>query len=239
MDDFRKIIYVVLVGFILIIVFWVSFVTLSGCGFALNCAAAAPKVDRTSIPTLIPATLPLPTHASIPTVVAVKPVLSLSTATLPPSVSPVAQPATAAETSPTSSPSAAQTQAEPEATTEEIARPSNPGGPGEAINLTGNAAAGATVFAENCETCHNTEGKGGIENAGSADGTVPPLNPIDPTIKSPDYKTFATNLDLFIQHGSTPEGVSPERSMPAWGDLGKLTQQQIADVIAYIISLNQ
>ncbi len=233
MDDFRKIVYGVLAGFVLLIVFWISFVTLSGCGFALNCAGAAPKVDRTSIPTLIPATLPLPAHASVPTAVPARPVLSLSSLTLPPSVTAVAPPQTATGTSP-----AAQTQAEPEAT-EEVARPSNPGGPGDAIQLTGDAAAGATVFTQNCETCHNTEGKGGIENSGSADGTVPPLNPIDPTIKSPDYATFATNLDLFIQHGSTPEGVNPERTMPAWGDLGKLTQQQIADVIAYIISLNK
>src|SRR5574341_191484 len=55
MDDFRKIVYGVLAGFVLTIVLWISFVALSGCGFALNCAAAAPKVDRTPIPTLIPA----------------------------------------------------------------------------------------------------------------------------------------------------------------------------------------
>jgi hypothetical protein len=58
MDDFRKIIYGVLIGFVLILVVWISFLALTGCGFALNCAAALPKVDRTSIPTLIPATLP-------------------------------------------------------------------------------------------------------------------------------------------------------------------------------------
>lgn len=238
MDDFRKIIYGVLAGFILTIVLWVSFVTLSGCDFALNCAGAAPKVDRTPIPTLIPATLPLPIHASVATFAIVKPAFSLSTVTNPPSVTTAAQQATSTEALSTSFPGAAQTQTGTKAS-EQVARPSNPGGPGEAINLTGDAAAGATVFAENCATCHNTEGKGGIENAGSADGTVPALNPIDPTLKSPDYQTFATNLDLFIQHGSTPEGINPERSMPAWGDLGKLTQQQIADVIAYIISLNK
>ena len=75
-------------------------------------------------------------------------------------------------------------------------------------------------------------------NAGSSDGTVPSLNPIDSTIKSPDYKTFASNLDLFLEHGSTPEGVGPVFKMPAWGDLGALTPQQIADIIAYLISLN-
>jgi mono/diheme cytochrome c family protein len=56
---------------------------------------------------------------------------------------------------------------------------------------------------------------------------------------SSDYETFAYNIDLFIQHGSTPAGPNPSVAMPAWGDSGVLTQQQIADVIAYIISLNQ
>jgi mono/diheme cytochrome c family protein len=49
---------------------------------------------------------------------------------------------------------------------------------------------------------------------------------------------FARTLDLFIEHGSTPEGPNPKDVMAAWGDDGKLTPQQIADVIAYIVSLN-
>ena len=136
-----------------------------------------------------------------------------------------------------SPPTAAQTQTEPEAT-EEGARPSNPGEPGDAINLTGDPNSGQQIFAANCQTCHASQGKGGNPNPGSSDGTIPALNPIDLTIKNSDYKTFATNLDLFIQHGSTPEGSSPTFSMPPWGDKNALTQQQIADVIAYIISLN-
>jgi mono/diheme cytochrome c family protein len=68
---------------------------------------------------------------------------------------------------------------------------------------------------------------------------VPPLNPIDPTLVNPDYKTFAYNLDLFLEHGSVPEGTEPVRSMPAWGDNRALTPQQIADVIAFVISLNK
>ena len=76
-------------------------------------------------------------------------------------------------------------------------------------------------------------------NPGSDDGTVPPLNPIDPTLVDPDYKTFAYNLDLFLQNGSTPEGPNAAFQMPAWGADDGLSQQQIADVIAYIISLNQ
>jgi mono/diheme cytochrome c family protein len=103
-------------------------------------------------------------------------------------------------------PGASQTQTEPEAT-EEIARPSNPGGPGAAIDLTGDATSGQQIFATNCQTCHNAEGKGGIPNPGSTDGTVPSPNP-----------TF---------------------SMPPWGDKKALNPQQIADVIAYLISLNK
>ena len=59
MDDFRKILYGVIIAFIVVILGWVSFVTFSGCGSSLNnCNAASQKVERTSIPTLIPATLP-------------------------------------------------------------------------------------------------------------------------------------------------------------------------------------
>ncbi len=61
MDDFRKILYGVIIGFIAIIVGWVSFLTYSGCGFSLdNCNASVPKIQRTSIPSLVPATLPAP-----------------------------------------------------------------------------------------------------------------------------------------------------------------------------------
>jgi mono/diheme cytochrome c family protein len=122
---------------------------------------------------------------------------------------------------------------------EEVARPSNSGGPGEAINLTGDATAGATIFSENCVACHGEQGKGGIPNPGTDDGTVPALNPIDPTLVSADTKVFATNLDLFIEHGSTPEGDSPTLQMKPFGDQKLLTPQQIADVIAYVISLNK
>ncbi len=119
-----------------------------------------------------------------------------------------------------------------------IPRPSNPGGPGEALNLTGDAASGAQIFQTNCVPCHGPEGTQGVVNPGTDDGSVPTLNPIDPALVDPDPSTFAFNLDLFIQHGSTPSGPNPAISMPAWGDQGALSQQQIADVIAYLISLN-
>lgn len=121
----------------------------------------------------------------------------------------------------------------------DVARPSNKGGPGPALQLTGNAQAGAKVFADNCVPCHGQEGKVGVENPGSDDGTIPSLNPIDPSLVSSDPKTFAYNLDLFIEHGSTPEGTKPQVSMISFGDNKTLTPQQIADVIAYMMSLNK
>jgi mono/diheme cytochrome c family protein len=119
------------------------------------------------------------------------------------------------------------------------ALPSNPGGPGKAIELIGDPQKGAAVFRVNCLRCHNQASKGGVANPGSTDGTVPALNPIDPTLYSRDYKQFAKNIDLFIEHGSTPEGKNPQLKMPAFGEQRLLTQQQIADVIAYVINLNK
>jgi mono/diheme cytochrome c family protein len=118
------------------------------------------------------------------------------------------------------------------------ARPSNAGGPGDAVNLTGDLTSGAQVFVANCAVCHGDKGIGGVANPGSDDGTIPPLNPIDSTIINKDPMTYAINVDLFIEHGSTPEGSGPAKTMPAWGDQKKLTSQQIADVIAFIMSLN-
>jgi len=113
----------------------------------------------------------------------------------------------------------------------------NPGGPGQALSLTGDPTAGAAVF-EKCTACHGTEGKGGKANPGSDAGTIPALNLVNPALKGTDAKAFATNLDLFIEHGGVPKGSNPARSMIPFGDKGLLTPQQIADVIALIISWN-
>jgi len=129
--------------------------------------------------------------------------------------------------------------AEATAAAEEIARPSNPGYPGPAVNLQGDAQAGTKVYVDNCQKCHGDQGEGGIANPGSDDGTIPELNPIDTTLIDQDLKVYAINLDFFLEHGSTPAGDNPKEVMPAWGDEKKLTPQQIADVIAYVISLNQ
>jgi mono/diheme cytochrome c family protein/cytochrome c553 len=126
----------------------------------------------------------------------------------------------------------------PSVTVSDVPRPSNPGGPGDAVDLIGDAEVGAQLFVSNCSICHADQGLGGVVNSGSSDGTIPPLNPMDPLLKDSNLKTYITNLDLFIQHGSTPAGTNPVFSMPAWGDTNSLSQQQIADVIAYLIRLN-
>src|SRR5258706_3344053 len=120
----------------------------------------------------------------------------------------------------------------------EIARPSNSGGPGDALKLIGNPDAGKKIFVDNCQKCHGEEGVGGIANPGSDDGTIPELNPIDETIVDPDPLVFACNIDLFIEHGSAPSCPSPKETMQRWCDNNQLSPQQIADVISYLIVLN-
>jgi len=122
---------------------------------------------------------------------------------------------------------------------EKVPKPSNPGGTGPALGLTGDATRGAEIFKANCVVCHGDEGKAPVANPGSTDGTVPSLNPIDEALVSSDVKTFAANIDLFLEHGSTPEGSSPALKMLAFGDTKTLAPQDIADVIAYVISLNK
>jgi ubiquinol-cytochrome c reductase cytochrome b subunit len=109
---------------------------------------------------------------------------------------------------------------------------------GMAVTIIGSADHGAILFESACPSCHGPRGTGKVVNPGSTDGTIPPLNPIDRDEFSPDPKTFVEKIDLFIQHGSRPEGTNPQFSMPPFGDTNALTQQQIADLEAYILSLN-
>ncbi|MGB8647072.1 MAG: c-type cytochrome [Anaerolineae bacterium] len=110
--------------------------------------------------------------------------------------------------------------------------------PGPAItqNLKGDVANGEKIFSANCAVCHGPKGQGGAPNPGSADGTVPSLNPIDEMFGPDNAVEFATHLDAYIEHGSHTDGLE---QMPSWGDNSSLKPQQIADVIAYLITLNQ
>ena len=64
------------------------------------------------------------------------------------------------------------------------------------------------------------------------------LNPLNPGLTYKDLKVYMTNLGIVIEHGSTPLGPNPQLTMPARGDGKSLTPQQIAAVIAYVMSLN-
>ena len=68
------------------------------------------------------------------------------------------------------------------------------GQPGPAIDLTGDAVAGAVIFKDKCAECHGEEGKGGVKNAGAEEPIVPGLNPLDPEFVSTDAKEFATKI---------------------------------------------
>ncbi len=117
--------------------------------------------------------------------------------------------------------------------------PAGPRGePGMAVSIIGSADHGALLFAGNCASCHGPDGAGKIANPGSKDGTVPSLNPVDRDAFSPDPEDFAAMIDRYIQHGSRPEGPNPRVTMPPFGDTHALTQQQIADIEAYILRLN-
>jgi hypothetical protein len=59
-NDVRKIIFGTLVAFLGLLVFWVGLLFTVGCNDSLTCSKADPTPIRTSIPTLIPATLPPP-----------------------------------------------------------------------------------------------------------------------------------------------------------------------------------
>jgi mono/diheme cytochrome c family protein len=107
-----------------------------------------------------------------------------------------------------------------------------------AMNIVGDAGRGGTLFERDCTACHGPNGTDNVPNPGSDDGKVPPLNPIDPELASSDPQVFVRNIDPFIQNGSTPEGSNPQLRMPAYGDSGSLSQQEIADIEAYVLKLN-
>jgi len=109
---------------------------------------------------------------------------------------------------------------------------------GPAADMIGNVAHGTILFQRDCESCHGTNGKGGVPNPGSLSGQVPSLNPINKNLFSENPQTFADNIDRIIQNGSVPQGPNPQLHMEDYGDSHALTQQEIANIEAYILNLN-
>jgi cytochrome c6 len=91
-----------------------------------------------------------------------------------------------------------------------------------ATALPGDPAKGATVYAQNCTTCHGGALEGGIG---------PTLNPIEklPGVSNPLDPTYLIDT---ITNGKTDGG----KVMPAWK--GKLSEQDIKDVASFIIQQN-
>jgi hypothetical protein len=58
-DDVRKYIFTTLTIFVFGLIVWIGFLFINACGFTLTCKQGAFPVDRTPIPTLLPATLPV------------------------------------------------------------------------------------------------------------------------------------------------------------------------------------
>lgn len=110
--------------------------------------------------------------------------------------------------------------------------------PGQSAYIIGGAERGMELFKRNCSACHGTGGITNVPNPGSDDGKVPNLNPIDRELFNPDAQTFTENIDRYIQHGSVPSGPNPAVRMPAFGDTNTLTQQEIANIEAYVLRLN-
>ncbi len=108
----------------------------------------------------------------------------------------------------------------------------------EAAGMIGNPKHGSKLFGAVCQSCHGPQGKDKVPNPGSEDGSVPPLNPIDKEFVSPDPDVFAANIDKIIQHGATPAGPNPALKMQDFGDSNTLTQQEIANIEAYVLELN-
>jgi len=112
------------------------------------------------------------------------------------------------------------------------------GPPGPAASIIGSVGHGKTLFGLYCAECHGAQGKGGVANPGSTSGTVPALNPISRKFFDPDPETFATNIDRVLQRGAIPQGPFPAKRMLVFGRTKSLSQEQIADVEAYVLSLN-
>jgi mono/diheme cytochrome c family protein len=93
---------------------------------------------------------------------------------------------------------------------------------GPTATLEESAAAGQAIFARRCASCHGAQGSGGRART---------LNPASASMRGSGQQAFSENLTEIITHG--------KGRMPAWGDSGRLTAEEIAEVVAYILSLNE
>jgi mono/diheme cytochrome c family protein len=103
----------------------------------------------------------------------------------------------------------------------------SPSPAGSAAALPGDPAKGAALYATNCQTCHGASLEGGIgAKLSPIDKLTGVANPLDPAF-----------LISIITNGRSPQAGDPKQTpMPAKGGNDKLTDQDIKDLAAYIIS---
>jgi mono/diheme cytochrome c family protein len=105
----------------------------------------------------------------------------------------------------------------------------SPSPTGTAAALPGDPTKGATLYGQNCATCHGASLEGGI-------GAV--LNPIDKLPGVPNSLDTNFLIDV-ITNGRNPQPGDPKQiAMPAKGGNAALTDQDVKDLAAYIIQQN-
>jgi mono/diheme cytochrome c family protein len=105
----------------------------------------------------------------------------------------------------------------------------SPSPSGSAAALPGDPTRGATLYGQNCATCHGASLEGGI-------GAV--LNPIDKLTGVPNPLDPNFLIDI-ITNGRNPQPGDPKQiPMPAKGGNGALVDQDVKDLAAYIIQQN-
>ncbi len=105
----------------------------------------------------------------------------------------------------------------------------------QSTGIIGDKEHGAILFHQSCIMCHGPHGNPQTPGFNAPKG-VPSLNPIDRAVFNNDPQMFVQHIDQFIQHGIPNTEGGP--NMPNFGDSHALTQAQIADLEAYVLSLN-
>jgi ubiquinol-cytochrome c reductase cytochrome b subunit len=118
----------------------------------------------------------------------------------------------------------------------------------QSAGIIGDKEHGAILFHQSCIMCHGPHGNnktsvysGYLTDKNQSNGTtapkgVPSLNPIDHDVFNSDPQTFVEIIDQRLQHGVPNSQGGP--NMPNFGDSHALTQAQIADLEAYVLSIN-
>ncbi len=109
-------------------------------------------------------------------------------------------------------------------------------GPPVALAQTPQVATGKAVYDQNCANCHGPNGTGGVPNPGASSASKKQIPGLTGTSFTSRFPT-AESVKKIVESGSTVPGRRDVISMPAWK--GVLTEAQIDDVVAYVISLQQ